>query len=131
MDKINRLLLVLATVGVVVLGTLAGEAWLGKALAANSEHSYSLKRGATSFALTIKKPYKAILFPESREVTTSYSIVCLKNGVPSHYSRTFDTPFTRNLLYKIPTKQDVCYLAVAASSPEAIGQIVVDITTRS
>lgn len=98
------------------------------AIAIASEFSHSLKRGATSFTLMVKHPKKIVLYPESREVTTSYSIVCLKNGVVSRKARTFDTPFTRNLLYQIPARQDVCYLAVAASSPEAVGQIVVDTT---
>ena len=97
----------------------------GFALAGTFEKSGSLKSGTTSYTMTIKHPKKIILYPEASQVSTSYSIVCVKGTKISRLSRTFSTPFTRNLLWHIPPRQDVCYLAVAGAAKKAGGQIVV------
>jgi hypothetical protein len=100
----------------------------GFALAGTFEKSGSLKHGTTSYTLTIKHPKKIILYPEASQVSTSYSIVCVKGTTVSRLSRTFSTPFTRDLLWRIPPRQDVCYLAVAGAAKKAGGQIVVQAT---
>jgi hypothetical protein len=97
----------------------------GFALAGTFEKSGSLKNGATSYTVTVNHPKKIILYPESSQVRTSYSIVCVKGTTVSHLSRSFTTPFTRNLLWHIPARQDVCYVAVAGASKKDVGQIVV------
>jgi hypothetical protein len=100
----------------------------GFALAGAFEKSGSLKSGSTSYTMTVKHPKKIELYPESSQVKTSYSIVCLKGNTVSHLSRSFTTPFTRNLLWHIPPRQDVCYVAVAGATNNNRGQIVVDVT---
>jgi hypothetical protein len=101
----------------------------GLALAGTFEHSGSLKNGSTSYTVTVKHPKKIELYPEAQKgVRTSYSIVCLKGTKVSHLSRSFDTPFTRNLLWHIPAHQDVCYVAVAGATTKNVGQIVVQVT---
>ena len=100
----------------------------GLALAGTSEKSGSLKKGSTSFTVTVNHPKKIVLYPESSQVKTSYSIVCRKGNKVSSVSRSFTTPFTRSLLYKIPPRQDVCYVAVAGASKTGVGQIVIDVT---
>ena len=100
----------------------------GLALAGGSEKSGSLKSGTTSYTLTIKHPKKIILYPEASDVKTSYSTVCLKGTTVSHLSRSFTTPFTRNLLWHIPPRQDVCYVSVAGATSKDRGQIVVQWT---
>lgn len=108
---------------------LVATAIAGLALAGTSERSGSLKSGATSYTVTVKHPKKIELFPEAPNgVKTSYSIVCVKGTTVSHLSRSFTTPFTRNLLWHIPARQDVCYVAVAGATSKATGQIVVDVT---
>jgi len=99
----------------------------GFAFASVSEVSHSLKSGTTAFTVKALKPKKAILFPESQNVRTSYSTICIKNNIVSHLSRSFNTSYTRNLLYKIAPRQDVCYFTVAAATNKKIGQIVIDI----
>jgi len=99
----------------------------GLAVAGSFEKSWSLKSGATSFTLKIPHPKKIILYPEASHVQTSYSIVCTKGAKVSSLSRSFTTPFTRNLLWHIPAKQDACSLAVAAATSSDAGQIVVDV----
>jgi hypothetical protein len=100
----------------------------GLALAGTSEKSGSLKKGSTSYTVTVKHPRKIVLYPEASQVKTSYSIVCVKGNRVSSVSRSFTTPFTRSLLYKIPPRQDVCYVAVAGATKTGIGQIVIDVT---
>lgn len=100
----------------------------GFALAGTSK-SGSLKDGTTSYTVKFSHPKKIILYPESSQVRTSYSIVCLKGTKVSHFSRTFTTGFTRNLLWHIPRKQDVCYVSVAAATKTNRGQIVVQATS--
>jgi hypothetical protein len=96
---------------------------------ASGEVSHSLRSGTTSFTLRIAKPRKAILYPEAIRVRTSYSVSCLKGQAESHNARTFTTGYTRNLLYGVPPRQDVCYLAVAAATGSDRGQIVIDYTS--
>jgi hypothetical protein len=112
-------LLSIAT-AMIVTATIAGFA-----LAGTFSKSGSLKNGATSYTVKINHPKKIILYPESSQVKTSYSIVCLKGSTVSQFSRSFTTTFTRNLLWHIPAKQDVCYVAIAAATPKDVGQIVV------
>jgi hypothetical protein len=98
------------------------------ALAGTFEHSGSLKDGTTAYTVTVKHPKKIELYPEATQVRTSYSIVCVKGTKVSHLSRSFTTPFTRNLLWHIPAKQDVCYVSVAGATSNDRGQIVVQST---
>jgi len=100
----------------------------GFALAGTFEKSGSLKSGTTSYTMKIVHPKKIELYPEATQVRTSYSIVCIKGTKFSHMSRTFTTPFTRNLLWHIPPRQDVCYLAVAGATAKNRGQIVVQVS---
>jgi hypothetical protein len=100
----------------------------GFALAGTFEKSGSLKNGTTSYTVKINHPKKIILYPEALQVRTSYSIVCVKGITVTHLSRSFTTSFTRNLLWHIPARQDVCYVAVAAVTKKDVGQIVVQVT---
>jgi hypothetical protein len=119
-------LLSIATAVVIAAG-VAGFALAGT----SAEKSGSLKSGTTSYTVTVNQPKKIILYPESQQVRTSYSIVCVKGTTVTHLSRSFTTPFTRNLLWHIPARQDVCYVAVAGATPKNVGQIVIDSTSRS
>jgi hypothetical protein len=112
----------------IAIGLIIAAAIAGFAFAGAFQKSGSLKSGSTSYTITVKHPKKIILYPESSQVTTSYSIVCVKGTTVSHLSRSFTTPFTRNLLWHIPARQDVCYVAVAGATPNKVGQIVVDVS---
>lgn len=90
----------------------------------------SLKSGATSFVVKSIDPYKVILYPEAYPVRSSYAAVCLKGTTVSSLARSFSTAGTRNLLYLIPRRQDVCWFTVSGATPTDRGQIVVDVTPR-
>ena len=113
--------------GIATVMIIASAIAAGFSLAGTFEKSGSLKSGATSYSLKVNHPKKIELFPEATQVRTSYSIVCVKGTKVSHLSRTFTTPFTRNLLWHIPARQDVCYVAVAAATTKDAGQIVVQV----
>jgi hypothetical protein len=121
--RYNMKKLLSMAIAVVVAATIAGFA-----LAGTFEKSGSLKNGSTSYTVTVNHPKKITLYPESSQVKTSYSIVCVKGTAVSHLSRSFTTPFTRNLLWHIPARQDVCYVAVAGATTKDVGQIVVQVT---
>ncbi|HKC77730.1 MAG TPA: hypothetical protein VKB70_05010 [Gaiellaceae bacterium] len=114
----------LSIAGVVIIAAAIS----GSALAGKFEKSGSLKSGSTSFSFTVKHPKKIELYPESSQVKTSYRITCTKGTKVSRLSRSFTTPFTRNLLWHIPPRQDSCRVAVTSSTPTNRGQIVVDVT---
>ena len=100
----------------------------GFALAGTFEKSGSLKSGTASYTVKVNHPKKIILYPEASQVTSSYSIVCVKGTKVTHLSRSFSTPYTRNLLWHIPARQNVCYVAVAAATNNDVGQIVVQVS---
>jgi hypothetical protein len=84
----------------------------------------------TAFHIRVDSPHKIILYPEAQKVKTVYSIVCIKGTKPVDFafaSRSFTTSYTRNLLWKIPPRQDRCDLVVAATTPTHKGQIVIDV----
>jgi hypothetical protein len=112
----------------IAMAMIIAAAIAGLALAGGFEKSGSLKSGTASYTVTVNHPKKIILYPESSDVKTSYSILCVKGTKISHFSRTFTTPFTRNLLWHIPARQDVCYVAVAAATSKNVGQVVVQST---
>lgn len=109
----------------IAMAVIVATAIAGFAIAGTFESSGSLKNGTTAYTVTVNHPKKIILYPEATQVRTSYSIVCVKGSKVSHLSRSFTTPFTRNLLWHIPARQDVCYVAVAGATPKNAGQIVV------
>jgi hypothetical protein len=112
----------------IAIAMIIAVAIAGFALAGTFEKSGSLKNGATSYTVKVNHPKKIILYPEATRVRTSYSIVCMKGTKVSQLSRSFTTPFTRNLLWHIPPRQDVCYVAVAGAAKTNVGQIVVQVT---
>jgi hypothetical protein len=112
----------------IALAMAIGIAITGFALAGTFQKSGSLKNGTTSYTVKVNHPKKITLYPEASPVRTSYSIVCVKGRKVSHLSRSFTTPFTRNLLWHIPPRQDVCYVAVAGAAEKNVGQIVVQVT---
>ena len=112
----------------IAIAMVIAAAIAGFALAGTASKSGSLKSGTTSYTVKVNHPKKIILYPEASQVSTSYSIVCVKGTTVSHLSRSFTTPFTRNLLWHIPARQDVCYVAVAAATQKDGGQIVVQAT---
>jgi hypothetical protein len=67
----------------------------------------------TAFRLRISHPKKIILYITSAKVSTTTR--CSKGTTVSKLSRSFATDGTRNMLWHIPGRQDMCYLSVSAA----------------
>lgn len=79
---------------------------------AKSVHLNASKPSAT-FSVRIPRPYKIILYIGQAKVKTT--IRCVKGTTTSKVSRSFDTDGTRNMLWHIAARQDVCHVSVAAA----------------
>ncbi len=79
---------------------------------AKSVHLNARHRSA-AFSVRIPKPKKIILYISQAKVTTTTR--CLKGTTVSKLSRSFDTDGTRNMLWQIAGRQDVCHVSVAAA----------------
>lgn len=109
-------------------GAIAASASASGPYVAKSVH---VPKGATaSFSVRIPHPKKIILYGAGPNLETSTTTVCLKGATVSTVSRSFDTAGTRNLLYHIPGRQDVCYLAVAGAAGTVSGRLSVDVYPR-
>jgi len=66
----------------------------------------------TAFSLRIRQPKKLLLYIGSAKVTASTK--CVKGTTVSKLTRSFNTDGTRNLLWHIPSREDVCHVSVSA-----------------
>jgi hypothetical protein len=115
-------------VALVAAGVIAASASASGARTVKSVHIPS--GGTASFSLRIPRPYKIILYGAGPNLKTSTTTVCLKGTTVSTVSRSFATAGTRNMLYHIRGKQDVCYLAVAGVAGRFAGRLSVDVYPR-
>lgn len=119
---------ILYLVALVAAGVIAASA---SASGPHTVKSVSIPRGSTaSFNVRIPRPHKIVLYGAGPNLKTSTTTVCLKGTTVSTVSRSFDTPGTRNMLYHIPGRQDVCYLAVAGAAGRFNGRLSVDVYPR-
>ena len=83
----------------------------------------------TAFSLRIRQPKKILLYIGSAKVTATTR--CLKGTTVSKLSRSFATDGSRNLLWHIPARQDVCRVSVSASVKGSNpGYVAVDVMKR-
>ena len=68
---------------------------------------------SAAFSLRISHPKKIILYIGSAKVTATTR--CLKGTTVSKLSRSFSTDGTRNLLWHIAGREDVCHVTVSAA----------------
>ncbi len=86
-------------------------------------------KSSTSFTVRISQPKKIILYIGQAKVTTTTR--CLKGTKVSKLTRSFHTDGTRNMLWHIAGKQDVCHVSVAASlKGSGTGYVSVDVYPR-
>jgi len=97
------LVLAAAITGFALAGTWATV----KSVHLNAQHP------TTAFSLRISQPKKVILYIGSAKVTTTTR--CIKGTTVSKLSRSFATDGTRNLLWRIAGRQDVCHVSVSAA----------------
>jgi hypothetical protein len=105
----KRILYLVATfIAAAVCGTaLASGPYIAKSVHLNARNP------SAAFSVRITQPKKIILYIGQAKVTTTTR--CLKGATVSKLSRTFHTDGTRNMLWHIAGRQDVCHVSVAAA----------------
>ena len=84
---------------------------------------------SAAFSVRIPKPNKIILYIGQAKVTTTTR--CLKGTKVSKLTRSFATDGTRNMLWHIAGRQDVCRVSVAAAlKGRGTGYVSVDVYPR-
>jgi hypothetical protein len=95
---------------------------------AKSAH-LNARNPSAAFSVRIPQPKKIILYMSGAKVTTTTR--CLKGTTVSKLSRSFQTGGTRNMLWRIVGRQDVCHVSVAAAlKGGATGYVSVDVYPR-
>lgn len=103
--------LTLATV-LVLAATITGFAFAGTWTTLKSVH-LNAQNAKTAFILRIRQPKKILLYIGSAKVTATTR--CMKGTTVSKLSRSFATDGSRNLLWHIAARQDVCRVSVSAA----------------
>jgi len=96
----------------VVAATITGLALAGAWTTVKSVR-LTAQNPRTAFSLRIRQPKKILLYIGSAKVTATTR--CFKGTTLSKLSRSFATDGSRNLLWHIPARQDVCHVSVSAA----------------
>jgi hypothetical protein len=95
---------------------------------AKSVHLNAAKPRA-AFSVRIPQPKKIILYIGQAKVTTTTR--CVKGTTVSKLTRSFHTDGTRNMLWRMAAKQDVCRVSVtAALRGQGTGYVSIDVYPR-
>ena len=102
---------------------LAGTWTTGKSAHLDAQHP------TAAFSLRISQPEKILLFIGATKVTAATR--CTRGTTVSKLSRSFATDGSRNLLWHIPARQDVCLVSVSAAlRGQNPGYVSVDVMKR-
>ena len=96
----------------VVSAAITGLALAGTWTTVKSVH-LNAQHPSTAFSVRISQPKKILLYMGSAKVTTTTR--CIKGTTVSRLSRSFATDGTRNLLWRIAARQDLCHVSVSAA----------------
>jgi hypothetical protein len=115
-------------VAVLVAAAVSATASASGPYTAKSVHLNARNPSAT-FSVRIPQPKKIILYIGQAKVTTTTR--CTKGTTVSKVSRSFQTDGTRNMLWNIAGRQDVCRVSVSAALRGAgTGYVSVDVYPR-
>ena len=115
-------------VALVAAGVIAAGASASGAYTAKSVH-LTARNPRAAFTVRIPQPKKIILYIGQAKVTTTTR--CLKGTTVSKLTRSFHTDGTRNMLWHIAARQDVCHVSVtAALRGQGTGYVSVDVYPR-
>ena len=111
-----------------VAAAVCATAWASGPYTAKSVQ-LNARHPSTSFSVRIPKPKKIILYITQAKVKTTTR--CLKGATVSKVTRSFHTGGTRNMLWHIAGRQDVCHVSVAAAlKGRGTGYVSVDVYPR-
>ena len=116
-------LVALVAAGVIAAGASASGPYTAKSVHLNARNPRA------AFTVRIPQPKKIILYIGQAKVTTTTR--CLKGTTVSKLTRSFRTDGTRNMLWHIAARQDVCHVSVtAALRGQGTGYVSVDVYPR-
>jgi hypothetical protein len=119
---------ILYPVAALVAAAVCSTAAASGAYVAKAVHLNAQKTNA-AFSVRIPKPKKIILYIGQANVTTTTR--CLKGAKVSKLTRSFNTDGTRNMLWHIASRQDVCHVSVtAALRGQGTGYVSVEVYPR-
>ena len=119
---------ILCLLALVAAGVIAAAASASGSYTAKSVH-LNARNPRTAFSVRIPQPKKIILYIGTAKVTTTTR--CVKGATVSKLTRSFHTDGTRNMLWHIPSRQDVCHVSVtAALKGQGTGYVSVDVYPR-
>jgi hypothetical protein len=107
MKKLLNLAAALVFAAAITGFALAGTGATVKSVHLNAQHP------RTAFSLRIRHPKKIVLYIGSAKVSTTTK--CSKGTTVSNRSRSFATDGTRNMLWHIAGRQDVCRVSISAA----------------
>lgn len=112
----------------VVAAAITGFALAGTWTTGKSAH-LNAQNPTAAFSLRISQPKKVLLFIGAAKVTATTR--CTKGTKVSKLTRSFATDGSRNLLWHIAGRQDVCRVSVSASLKGSNpGYVAVDVMKR-
>jgi hypothetical protein len=112
----------------VAAGVIAAAASASGAYTAKSVH-LNARNPRAAFGVRARQPKKIILYIGTAKVTTTTR--CVKGTTVSKLRRSFHTDGTRNMLWHITGRQDVCHVSVAAAlKGQGTGYVSVDVYPR-
>jgi len=116
-------LVALVAAGVIAAGASASGPYTAKSVHLNARNPRA------AFTVRIPQPKKIILYIGQAKVTTTTR--CLKGTTVSKLTRSFHTDGTRNMLWHIAARQDVCHVSItAALRGQGTGYVSVDVYPR-
>ncbi len=119
---------VLYLVALVAAGVIAAAASASGAYTAKSAH-LTARNPRAAFTVRASQPKKIILYIGTAKVRTTTR--CVKGTKVSKLSRSFNTDGTRNMLWHMAGRQDVCHVSVtAALKGQGTGYVSVDVYPR-
>jgi hypothetical protein len=119
---------ILCLVAVVAAGVITAAASASGPYTAKSVH-LNARNPSAAFTVRISQPKKIILYIGTAKVRTTTR--CVKGATVSKLSRSFHTDGTRNMLWHIAGKQDVCHVSVKATlKGQGTGYVSVDVYPR-
>ena len=112
-------------VALVLTAAITGVALAGSWTTAKSVH-LNAQNPSTAFRLRIPQPKKILLYIGSAKVTATTR--CTRGSTVTKRTRSFATDGSRNLLWHIAGRQDVCHVSVSATlKGRSHGYVSVDV----
>ena len=118
----------LCLVALIAAGVIAAAASASGGNTAKSVH-LTTRNPRAAFSVRASQPKKIILYMSTANVRTTTR--CVKGMKVSKLSRSFLTDGTRNMLWHMAGRQDVCHVSVtAALKGQGTGYVSVDVYPR-